>query len=200
MTTAAAIILSGGASSRMGSPKALLTAPDGQTFADRLVSLFRPHCDQVIVVTGFHARAIQAGMRNHARIIVNPQPERGQLTSLQAGFAALDPMPDLVFFTPVDYPSIAAETIAALLAEAARHPDAAAIVPEFEGHHGHPVLLSARLVNEILALPVQESARSVIHRHVPETRYVQVNDPGVLRDIDYPADYQALLETEAVRR
>ncbi len=57
---------------------------------------------------------------------------------------------------------------------------------------GHPVLVHRRLVAELQKLPATGQARDVIRRHRPETRYVPVEDPGVLRDIDTPDDYASL--------
>ena len=82
----AAIILAAGASSRMGSPKALLEYR-GETFADRLIRVLSGVCDPVIVVTGRHHKAIRAGVRGKACFVVNPDPDRGQLSSLQRALA-----------------------------------------------------------------------------------------------------------------
>jgi molybdenum cofactor cytidylyltransferase len=65
------------------------------------------------------------------------------------------------------------------------------------GRHGHPVLIARALMDELLALPADATAREVIHRHVAGTRYVEVADPGILRDVDYPADLDALARVTA---
>ncbi|MBC8166751.1 MAG: NTP transferase domain-containing protein, partial [Bryobacteraceae bacterium] len=59
----AAVILSGGASRRMGTPKALLEFA-GETFLNRLIGLFEQHCAQVIVVLGYDAERIRAGAKS----------------------------------------------------------------------------------------------------------------------------------------
>src|SRR5260221_10022704 len=78
----AGIILAAGASSRMGSPKALLDFR-GERFIERLVRVFSCVCDPVIVALGYHADAIRPAIQASARIVINPAPERGQLSSLQ---------------------------------------------------------------------------------------------------------------------
>ena len=86
--TIAGIILAAGASSRMGSPKALL-ALDGETFLDRLIAAFEPHCAPVLVVLGFHAGRTRAGICRSGDVtfVTNPDPDRGMLSSLQCGLA-----------------------------------------------------------------------------------------------------------------
>ena len=83
----AAVILAGGASRRMGSPKALLPYA-GETFVDRLIGVFQSVCDSVIVVLGHEADAIRSGVRRKASFVFNPDHELGQLTSLQCGLRA----------------------------------------------------------------------------------------------------------------
>jgi molybdenum cofactor cytidylyltransferase len=178
----AAIILAGGASRRMGSPKALLTL-NGVSFADGLIAAFAP-CDEVVVVLGHDAERIRAGISRTATFVVNPNPERGQLSSLQCGLEAVSDA-DAVFFTPVDYPAIGARTVRLLLAHAGRF-----AMPRFEGRRGHPVLLNRELARELLLC--ETSARDVIRAHDPV--YVDVDDPGILEDVDDPASYARLQE------
>ncbi len=186
----AAVILAGGASRRMGGfPKALLDL-GGETFLDRLIGLFEPYCEQTVVVLGHHCERIREGIRRKPEFAVNLRPERGQLTSLQTGFGALRPDIEQVFFMPVDYPGVRASTVEALVAEAGFTP----VVPEYNGRHGHPVLIPASLTGEFLELPETDSARTVIHRHAPVTRYIPVDDAGILLDVDDAEAYRAITQ------
>jgi molybdenum cofactor cytidylyltransferase len=189
---AAAVILAGGASRRMGSPKALLEIR-GETFADRLIGVFDGFCSQVVVVLGHDAGRIQKGIAREARFVVNPDHALGQLTSLQCGLRSIDSKPDAVLFTPVDCPSFSRETVASLLDVFERR-RAPAVVPRCDGRHGHPVLIASDLVGEFLALPAGATAREVIHRHAGHTLYVDVDDPGINRDVDDPDAYRLLLQ------
>ncbi len=185
-----AVILAGGASRRMGSPKALLPFK-GQTFLTRLTSTFEAECDKVVVVLGHNADAIRPALaETGAQIVINPLPERGQLTSLQAGLKAVEDT-DYIFFTPVDYPAIEPGTVRTLRAQI---PADGPVVPQRQGRHGHPVLIPVSIAGELLALPESESARTVMHRHIPNTRYIEVDDPGILLDVDDPEAYRTLLE------
>ncbi|HTW64222.1 MAG TPA: nucleotidyltransferase family protein [Bryobacteraceae bacterium] len=189
----AGVILSGGASRRMGTPKALLRFQD-ETFLDRLIRLFSAMCDPVIVVVGLHADQIRSGIEGarDVRFAVNPDPERGMLSSLQCGLALVPGDADAAMFLPVDHPHIAASTMETLAArfEAARAP---VIVPTCAGEHGHPVCVARPVIDELLALAPDARASDVIHRHVPRTLYVEVSDPAVVTDVDDPAAYAELL-------
>jgi len=187
----AGLILAAGRSSRMGSPKALLTL-DGETFLDRLIEAFH-HCDPIVVVLGHDRDAVLAGIRRPelARFVVNADYDRGQLSSLQCGLRALLPEVDAVVFTPVDHPNIDAATVG-LLAAALDSGPALVAVPRYQGRHGHPVAFRSSLIPEFLALGPEGQARDVIHRHRPETRYVDVGHAGILDDIDDPAAYARL--------
>ena len=113
------------------------------------------------------------------------------LSSLQCGLHALAGDAQGFLFTPVDQPAFAPGTIALLAAAAA---DGALVaVPCYGGRRGHPVYSSAALVPEFLALPLAAQAGDVIRAHRDRTQYLDVDDPGVVIDVDYPADYQRLL-------
>ena len=183
-----ALILAAGASSRMGSPKALLLYR-GETFLDRLIGSCRQACDEVVVVLGLHAGEIRAGIRHQANFVLNPDPDRGQLSSLQCGLAEIK---GAAMFVPVDLPAVEPATILKLVATFLAGNSAVA-VPTFDGKHGHPVCIAQPVIDELLALPSTGKARDVIRRHRAETLYIAVGDPGVLRDIDTRLEYQDLL-------
>lgn len=111
----------------MGSPKALLEYR-GETFIQRLVRVLSPVCDRVVVVLGYHAADIRPGIPGSAVITINPAPERGQLSSLQTGLAALPADADGFLFTPVDSPAVESETVERVAAEFRRRDPATLLV------------------------------------------------------------------------
>lgn len=171
----------------MGYPKAVLRF-EGETFLDRLIGCFSGICVPVIVVLGYHAEQVRAGFRRcvEAHIVINPQPERGMLSSLQCGLAAAPQDADSFLFTPVDLPRITRATIETLAITSGR-----LVIPVFEGRKGHPVRISREIASEILALPTEGQAGDVIRRH--EAQLIEVCDPGVLYDVDTPQEYDALV-------
>jgi CTP:molybdopterin cytidylyltransferase MocA len=169
----------------MGFPKPLLTY-QGERFIDRLVRIFAAVCNQVIVV---RSAASGEWPVAGAHIVTNPRPERGMLSSLQCGLSAVSRECDAIFFTPVDYPAIAESTVSLLAAAWAGDP---VMIPRYRGRRGHPVVISRTLVPEFERLPDSAQPADVVRRHEAEIRYVDVNDPGILRDVDTPEEHRAL--------
>lgn len=187
----AGIILAAGASSRMGSPKALLEY-QGETFVNRLVRVLSSVCDRVIVVVGYHAAEI-GGRVQGATVVVNPDPSRGQLSSLQTGLRAAPEDAEAVLFTPVDSPSVEAPTIARVVeAFRSRDENTLLVIPRFHGKRGHPVCAAREVIAEFLDLPATGRAKEIVNRHEARTLYLEVDDPGVLADIDDPEAYRKL--------
>jgi len=174
----------------MGSPKALLEYR-GETFVGRLVRVFSKFCDPVMVVAGRHADEI-AG-RISAKCVINPDPDRGQLSSLQTALVELPDSIEAFLFTPVDSPSVAESTVATLI-EVFRASTPLIVIPKYRGKRGHPVLAAGSLVREFLALAPAEETRVVVNRHADAIHYVEVEDRGVLADIDDPAAYRELVK------
>lgn len=184
----AGLILAAGESRRMGRPKALLTL-GGETFVDRLTGLFSEFCGVVIVVAGAHADAIGAGARRTVSLVYNPDWAKGQITSMQAGLRAVPAAASRVLFTLVDHPNVQRETVRRVLES-----DAEIAIPRAGGRRGHPISFAAALIPEFLAVPETSSAREVLARHAIE--YIDVNDEGILEDIDDPAAYRRILASE----
>lgn len=179
----------------MGSPKALLEYR-GETFLDRLIGLFSRRCSPVIAVLGAQGDTVRAGLRRSAEasLIDNPNFHDGQLSSMQCGLRAVPPGAEAVLFTLVDHPAVEPATIDALLGSDMPAP---LRMPRFQGRRGHPILISRALLPEFLALPPQSSAKEVVTRHAAAIAYIEVDDPGVLTDVDDPAAYAGLLSRSA---
>ena len=171
----------------MGFPKAMLRYRD-ETFLDALIGLFAPHCSPIIVVLGAHADRIRESTARSATFVLNPDYQRGMTTSLQCGLRALPPRAESVLFTLVDHPAVSTATIQSLLAV----PEPLVRVPRHAGHRGHPIWFSRELVPEFLALPETGAARDVVRAHAADTQFLDLDDPGVVADIDDPAAYGRL--------
>ncbi|MGP8244507.1 MAG: NTP transferase domain-containing protein [Bryobacteraceae bacterium] len=185
----AGLILAAGASRRMRTPKALLDFR-GETFVDRLIGLFAARANPVIVVLGGHAAEIRAAARRPANFVLNPDYESGMLGSLQCGLRAVPPDASGVLFTLVDHPAVAGSTVDALLS-----PAGAALfrVPRYRAKRGHPVWFQPSLIAEFLAPPAGATARDIVAAHAAETDYLDLDDPGIVADIDDPAAYRELM-------
>ena len=174
----------------MGTPKALLDF-HGETFLDRLTRLFSECCSPVVVVVGAEARRIRDGAAHPERAIFveNPNYALGQLSSMQTGLRALPAGASGVLFTLVDHPGVKSDTLNALLAV----PSALLAIPRYRERRGHPIFFSTKLCPEFLALPPEASAKTVVNRHAAAIRYVDVDDPGIVSDVDDAAAYERLL-------
>lgn len=190
----AGVVLAAGAASRMGGPKAMLDA-GGRTFVTRLVeSLAEGGCDPVVVVgasrDGPLAEEVAAGS---ARLLVNPGGEGGQIGSLRVALVHLgspEVQPAAVVCTPVDNPLVAPATVRALV-DGWRRSVRTIAVPSYRGRRGHPVLFDMALAAELQAPGLAEGARSVVRRDPGRVLVVEVDDPGVVDDLDTPEEYRA---------
>jgi molybdenum cofactor cytidylyltransferase len=170
----------------MGRPKALLPIGD-TTFLARLIHIYARHCSPVIVVLGHQAAELQPAFAHEpATFAINPDPARGQLSSLQTGLALTTT--DLLF-QPIDYPAVRESTIALLAAT-----PGPLVIPTHAGRRGHPVRLHQPIARELLALPPTAQARDTLRAHYAEATFLPVNDPGAITDIDTPEDYQKFQE------
>jgi CTP:molybdopterin cytidylyltransferase MocA len=192
-----AIVLAGGKSTRMGRPKATLPLGPSQTFLGRIVRTFeQAGVEDVLVVLGHEPGPVEASLAAQGlwpRIVLNPDYEQGQLSSLLAGLRVADrPGVEAVLVTLVDVPLVAAETVRAVRDRfvATRVP----IVRPVQGdRHGHPVLVSRALFDAIRAADPERGAKPVIRAGVSATGDVEVADEGAFFDVDTPEDYTRAL-------
>jgi molybdenum cofactor cytidylyltransferase len=132
---------------------------------------------------------------NGASLVVNPEPGRGQFSSLQVGLQeVLSRGRDAAMITLVDRPPVRMETIETLeLAfELATTHRKWAVIPEYQGKHGHPILAGRELMEAFLRAPETANAREVEHAHQGEIQYVPIDDPLVAVNVDTPEQYAAL--------
>jgi molybdenum cofactor cytidylyltransferase len=195
----AAIILAAGDSTRMGRPKALLPDPEGRPFVARLVRTFAAAgIRDVIVVTGsLHAAIADALAGDHASVaptlVNNPQPARGQVSSLWMGLdAAAQLGVEGLLMTLVDIPLVQASTIQKVV-DAWRRSRAPIVRPAVGDRHGHPVLFDRTVFDALRHAPITEGARAVVHANADRIVNVQVEDEGCLLDVDTPADYESVI-------
>jgi len=173
----------------MGRVKALLEI-DGETFVDRLVRVLGTRCNPVIVVLGHHADAIRNGVRTaNIKFAINQDPDRGMLSSLQAGLRAVPDLSAGVLFTPVDVP-LASPTTTSLLTDALVTGVAVA-VPVYRAKRGHPVAISQRVAERLLELPQSSRANDLMRAEASVE--ITVADAGVVFEVDTPKDYEELL-------
>lgn len=186
------IVPASGASSRMGTPKGLLRL-DGRTFTRRVVeSLALGGCErvQVVVRAGDEATAGEARAAG-AEVLENPDPGDGPITSLRLALACLPSETRWVVWLPLDHPKVRARTVRALIET---KPPVLAL-PVHRGERGHPAVFGRAVFAELLESHISGGARTVVHRHLDAgtALLLETDDPGVLLDVDTPAEYETLV-------
>lgn len=193
--TTAALLLSGGESSRFGGlPKALISI-DGTSAIRRIVDLcFSRGLDPVTVVVGPHRTPIAHELREVPVTIVDAESwYEGRTASVQSGIEAIPPDRDVLFW-PVDHPFVLESTVDILLQVRDEDPLAVWFIPTYQGHGGHPVVWRPNVRRDILDLRPDAPLRSLLPEFGVQVRRVEVGDPGVVANVDTPEAYRAALE------
>ena len=194
------VILSAGTSSRMGRDKALLPWPPDATGSHTLLSTqidaLKPFTDAIIVVAGKNFDALcPIAAANGSSIMQNPQPERGQFSSLQVGLRELIARGfDAAIITLVDAPPLSSVTLEKLRTafDEAVAKGIWGVAPEKNGKRGHPLLASRKLIDAFLAAPVTSNARTIKHEHAHLIESIPVQDALLSAEINTPEEYAAL--------
>lgn len=198
------VILAAGESSRMGRDKALLPWPPSSQAATTLsppgtllsaaIAALSDFCDMVIVVAGKNEALLEPIVYGHAAFLtVNRNPERGQFSSLQTGLRQVtDRGRDSAMITLIDRPPARLATLKSLLTAFETRGRKWAAVPEYEGKHGHPIVIGPELIDLFLKAPATSNARDIEHAHQDKIEYVAVQDSRVVMNINTPQDYASL--------
>ena len=196
----AAVILSGGASSRMGSPKALL-AYQGRPFLEHLLDVtVHPKIGVRRVVLGAHAEPIAKSIALAGdEIVINDDWESGQLSSIQAairslpakkGLSAKEGLPDGtdgLLLCLIDHPLISKSLVNELIEVFYASSCAKIVLPLYEGRRGHPVIFPATLYQELLQAPADKGARAVVWAQSPAgILEVPTNEEGCVLNLNDP--------------
>jgi molybdenum cofactor cytidylyltransferase len=191
----AGLILAAGTSSRMGTDKALLPWRNG-TFLSAAIHTLEATTELVIVIAGRNQQTITPVVYStSAFLAVNPNPEEGQFSSLRAGLnEVLGRGRDTAIITLVDRPSPAVGTIQRLKQVFLAAPDNIwAVVPEFDGRHGHPFIAGREMIEAFLRAPATSNAREVEHALQGHILYQPVDDPLVAVNVNTQEEFQQLL-------
>jgi len=183
-----AVVPAAGSAERFGGKK-LLALVDGEPLLDRTIAaLLDGGVDQIVVVVGPDAAELTRDVNSFSdpRVwpVVNPDPSRGMFSSLQVGMS--EAQGDALLVLPADMPFVRPATVRLLLGAFAKK--SAIVSPRFNGKRGHPVILPPALRDQIRSADALLTLHDILKRH-PEMRVeVDVDDRGVVQDVDRPDD------------
>lgn len=179
-----AIVLAAGMSTRTTGYKMTLPLGD-KSVLERTVDSLLAVCDRVIVVGGYNAGICCEALKDYPdiEIVINYQHHRGMFSSIKRGMQALEG--DTFFVIPGDQPLVKKATLEKLL-----NTRGMIVNPSYHGKKGHPVLFRNDCRREILKMPDDGILRDFIHRH--RAAVVDVDDEGILLDIDTDRDYMEI--------
>ena len=184
------ILLAAGESRRMGYPKPLLKL-GSRTFIEILAAAILQSVARLIVVVGAHADAVRGAIPADPRIfaVENPDFLKGQLSSIKSALPRVGAAAAGALIHLADHPMVRAETFAAVV-DSYRRAGKPIAIARYRGRRGHPVLFARELFVELAAAPEDQGARAVVLADPSRVAYVDVDDPGVLTDLDTPEDLE----------
>jgi len=182
------ILLAAGESRRMGYPKPLLQIGN-ETFVAHLAIAMLAVVPHLTVVIGAHAERVRPAIPTDPRISIveNRDYLRGQLSSIKAGLRSFSPGAAAALIHLTDHPTVKPDTFAAVI-ERYRQSQKPIVIARNEGHRGHPVLFDRTMFPELLSAPEDQGARVVVNNNASRVVYADVDDAGILLDLDTPEE------------
>ena len=179
----------------MGEAKQLLRLGESTVLGQTLENVRGAGVDEVVLVLGCSAQTIRQQLPipliESLKVVINPNYEQGMAGSLREGLSALDPQTDAAFIVLADQPFIRPETLNRII-DQYRHSNVQIVVPLYKGLRGNPVLLDRSVFPECMALDGDIGCRAIFGGHLEGIVKVEVDDAGILLDIDSKDDYERL--------
>jgi molybdenum cofactor cytidylyltransferase len=179
----------------MGEAKQLLRLGESTVLGRTIENVRRSAVDEIVLVLGASAEAIRrqlpAALLESLKVVVNPAYEQGMASSLQTGLSALNPQIGAALIVLADQPFVRPETLDTLARNYRRTP-AQIVIPSYKGVRGNPVLLDRSVFAEVMALEGDTGCRAIFGNHTERTVKLEVEDEGILLDIDNQEDYERL--------
>lgn len=184
------IIMSGGASSRMGKPKALLTLSGHETFLATIARVMREGgCQVVMCVVGCHAAEIAPHLPDGVMMVLNKNWNKGQLESVRLGLKnALLMNPDHIVVHVVDQPLITAEDVKSLLEVEFSTDGIGLAIACHQGERGHPIAMGPKTAAAVVNDNSAKTLRQALAHAVPQPRLVEGGSVGCLRGANTPEE------------
>jgi len=190
-----AILLAAGESKRMaGAFKPLLKWGKRTVIETCIDNLRNSRLAEIIVALGHRESEVRARLAGAGvEFAINRDYQKGMVSSIQTGLSLVSPQSDAVLVALADQPMVGSQVINQLI-DAYEQGGKKIALPTHAGKHGHPIIISADYIDEIMQLDsaADDGLRTVIDAHRDEILEVPVDSPEVLEDIDRPEDYERL--------
>ena len=186
-----ALIVAAGMSSRMGQFKPMLNIGSISVAQRVIATLQQAGATKIVMVTGYNATMLERHLAGNGIIFLrNEDYETTQMfDSVKIGLQYLQDKCDKILFTPVDVPLFTAQTVNLLLESGGE-----LACPMCQEKQGHPILISNRLIPEILNDCGEQGLKGAMDRCSTPLQRIEVDDPGTVHDADTPEDFSALVD------
>lgn len=189
-----AILLAAGESTRMGKQKLLLPLGNMTMVEQSLENLLNSRVKEVIVVLGCNADEITPVIeKKNIRLVINQDFRLGMSSSIKAGISEISKDTEGVMIALADQPLIPPEIIDILI-ESFSGDERGIVLPVFKGLRGHPVIFDLKYKYELMAIDGDVGLRGVVKAHIDDLKEVEVDCPGILKDIDVMEDYLSIFK------
>lgn len=193
MSEIRAIILAAGSSRRMGTQKLLLPYGKSTILETTISHVLDSDIDMTMVVLGAdHDRILQTIGHLPVQHCMNENHPDGMLSSVICGLRNVSPGCDAVGIFPGDQPDIPPEIINRIIKIYRQSPQGI-IVPVYSSRRGHPLLVDMKYRALIEQLDPDQGLRALLRQHPDDILEIQVDEAGILFDIDDRAAYTAAL-------
>jgi molybdenum cofactor cytidylyltransferase len=183
------ILLAAGSGTRFGSDKLLHPLADGTPLGLAAARRLRPACDRIVaVVRPGSGKLADLLAQEGFELVVSAASVHGMGHSLAAGVGAA---PDAAgwLVALADMPFIAAASYGRVTA--ALRAGGSIVIPEYRGRRGHPVGFARPWGERLAALTGDEGARRIVAAFPEAITRCDVDDPGIVRDVDHASDLTA---------
>jgi len=191
-----AIILAAGESGRMQTNKLLLPFKEKTLIETVIGNARQSNIDHIMVVLGaFSEELLPVISRLHVKHCYNSEYKKGMLSSVQCGFRNIPADPEAVLIFLGDQPVIPGE-MAGILINEYRKSEKGIVIPVYKDRRGHPLLIDGKYRSIIGKLDHAVGLRDLLHKYPEDVLEVNVEMSGILKDIDTPQDYRALIKSK----
>jgi molybdenum cofactor cytidylyltransferase len=194
-----AVLLAAGSSKRMGQPKLLLPLGDKPVIKHCIDTLSAAGIGDIVAVVSMSGNGIREVLRDSPAVLaMNRIPGSDMAESVRTGLRELKGSPSGVLVCLSDHPLVSSATIKSITQQHQKTPDSI-LIPSYQGKRGHPTLFPNAIISGLLS-GSNRTLRDIIRDNTHRVRTIDVNDEGVVLDMDTEEDYHEILQKAGARK